>query len=263
MFIRQATSGTIRIGPFLDSADGVTEETALGLASTDIQISKNGAAFANKNDTTAPSHDSDGWYSCVLNSTDTNTVGKLIVKSHDNTVHLPVWHEFYIVEESIYDSLFAASAAGFDANQRVDVGQWLGNVVTFGTGGPDVNVNAISDDTGAASNLALDYDGTGYNKANSTVGTVTTVDTLSINAIPSGVLQTAAQQQLADTILSRGVENVEDTADKNSLTRVVLSTQGWETVGATGVRIKKTDGTEFAISAISGDADASLIVTLG
>jgi len=38
----------------------------------------------------------------------------------------------------------------------------------------DVNVKAVSDDAAAADNLELDYDGTGYAKANSTIGTCTT-----------------------------------------------------------------------------------------
>jgi hypothetical protein len=40
---------------------------------------------------------------------------------------LPVWREFQVVEEAIYDALAGASAAGFDANQRVNVGLWLGS----------------------------------------------------------------------------------------------------------------------------------------
>ena len=51
--LKQSTAVTIRMGPFLDKTDGVTEETALGLASTDVQLSKAGGAFANKNDATA------------------------------------------------------------------------------------------------------------------------------------------------------------------------------------------------------------------
>lgn len=46
-------------------------------------------------------------------------------------------------------------AAMIDGNNRVDVGSWLGSAVTSGTGGPDVNVNAISDDTTAAQTLEL------------------------------------------------------------------------------------------------------------
>lgn len=38
----------------------------------------------------------------------------------------------------------------------------------------DVNISQISGDSTAADNLELDYDGTGYNKSNSTIGTCTT-----------------------------------------------------------------------------------------
>lgn len=57
---------------------------------------------------------------------------------------------------------------------RVDVGGWLGIPVTASPGNlPDVNVAEISDDATAANNLEIDYDGTGYAKANSTIGTCT------------------------------------------------------------------------------------------
>jgi phage tail protein X len=60
---------------------------------------------------------------------------------------------------------------------RVDVGSWLGTAVTTSTttAKPEVDVFSISDDSAAANNAELDYDGTGYAKTNSTVGTVTTL----------------------------------------------------------------------------------------
>lgn len=66
---------------------------------------------------------------------------------------------------------------GVDANNRIDVGSWLGTAVTTsGTSNkPEVDVNSISDDATAANNLELDYDGTGYEKANSEIGTVATL----------------------------------------------------------------------------------------
>jgi hypothetical protein len=57
---------------------------------------------------------------------------------------------------------------------RVDVGGWAGALATLSAGNlPDVNVAEISDDSAAANNLELDYDGTGYNKSTSTIGTCT------------------------------------------------------------------------------------------
>ncbi len=79
---------------------------------------------------------------------------------------------------SVLDSNFVFGSVGeilTDDNGRVDVGNWLGSAVTLSAGNlPDVNVSEISDDATAADNLELDYDGTGFAKANSTIGTTTT-----------------------------------------------------------------------------------------
>ncbi len=157
--LKQSTAVTLRIGPFLDKTDGVTEETALSLAATDIQISKNHAAYANKNDATAPTHDSDGWYTCALNTTDTNTLGHLQVKSHDSATHLPVWHDFTVLPANVYDSLVAGSdnlevdttlIEGADATNTIntevdtaltDIG--LDHLVSASVTGTDVTDNSI------------------------------------------------------------------------------------------------------------------------
>jgi len=175
MFLRQSTSQVILFGPCLDKGDGVTEETGLTLAQADMRLSKDGGAFAQKNTTGNATHDSDGWYSTTLDTTDTNTCGELILNVHQPANMLPVWSRYWVLEEAIYDAMFGASAAGFDANQRVDVGSWLGTAVTTSatSAKPEVDVNSVSDDATAANNLELDYDGTGYNKSNSTIGTTT------------------------------------------------------------------------------------------
>lgn len=105
--LKQNTSVTIRLGPFLDSVDGVTEETGLGAMG--VEISKNHGAFAARNSATATAHDAEGWYSCELNATDTNTLGPLTVKAHAAATHLPVWREFIVVPANVYDSLVGGS----------------------------------------------------------------------------------------------------------------------------------------------------------
>lgn len=112
MFLRQSTSQVIRFGPCLDITDGVTEETALTLAQADMRLSKDGGAFAQKNATGNATHDSDGWYSTTLDTTDTATVGELIMNVHQPANMLPVWIRWYVIEEAVYDALYAASAAG-------------------------------------------------------------------------------------------------------------------------------------------------------
>lgn len=114
MFLRQSTSQAVRFGPFLDSADAVTPETALTIAQADMQLSKNGAAFAQKNAAGNATHDTDGWYSTTLDTTDTGTVGELLLQVNVTGAG-PVWVRWYVVEEAVYDALYAASAAGYNA----------------------------------------------------------------------------------------------------------------------------------------------------
>jgi hypothetical protein len=143
-FLKQSTAVDVLIGPFVDDTDGKTSETALTLSQADIKLSKNGQALAQKSDVTAAAHDSDGYYNCELDATDTNTVGQLVLIVHESGA-LPVRHEYHVIEEAIYDALYGASAAGFDANQRVNVGSWLSTAVTLSSGAPDVNIQSTDD----------------------------------------------------------------------------------------------------------------------
>lgn len=118
MFLRQSTSQVIRFGPFLDSTDGVTAETALTIAQADMQLSKDGAAFAQKNTTGNATHDADGWYSTTLDTTDTATVGELYMQVNVSGA-LPVWVRYWVIEESTYDALYGAAAAGFNSSGLV------------------------------------------------------------------------------------------------------------------------------------------------
>jgi hypothetical protein len=187
MFLKQSTAVTILIGPFLDDDDG-TAETGLTISQADVRLSKNAGNMAQKNESTSCTHDELGYYTCPLDATDTNTVGKLKVMVHESGA-LPVWQEFHVIEEAIYDALFAASSAGFDANQRVNVGQWLSQAVTLSKGNKhDVNVDEISDDATAATNLESYCDGTTPIPANATQisGDATAADNLEAAADGTG-----------------------------------------------------------------------------
>ena len=105
-WLKQSTSFTFRIGPFVDSTDGVTAETALTIAQADIQISKNGGAFAQTSASPTTTHDADGWYQCPLTSTDTNTLGPLTVQIVMAGA-LPVWEHFMVVPANVYESIIA------------------------------------------------------------------------------------------------------------------------------------------------------------
>ena len=109
IFLKQSTaSQAILIGPFVDSADGVTSETGLTISNTDIRLSKNGGNMAAKN-SGGGTHDENGWYTITLDATDTDTVGTLQISVIESGA-LPVFIDVQVLEEKVYDGLFAASA---------------------------------------------------------------------------------------------------------------------------------------------------------
>lgn len=109
-YLRQSTASQSRtIGPFLDDTDGKTPETGLTIGNTDIKLIANGAASDNKNSGGA-THRANGEYSITLNAADTATVGELLI-SVAVAGALPVRAKFVVLEEAVYDALFAAGAA--------------------------------------------------------------------------------------------------------------------------------------------------------
>ena len=123
-FLKQSTAATIKIGPFVDSTDGVTAETALTISQADIRLSKNGGAFAQTNNATGATHDENGYYGVPLDTTDTNTLGRLRVAVNESGA-LPVWQDFMVVNANVYDSLIGGSD-----NLQVDAVQIEGSDAT-------------------------------------------------------------------------------------------------------------------------------------
>jgi len=115
-FLEQSQAVTIKIGPFLDDTDGVTAETGLTISQADVRLSKNGGAFAQKNESSSCTHDENGWYGCPLDATDTGTLGRLQVAVNESGA-LPVWHEFMIVPTNVYDSLFGSDRLQVHADE--------------------------------------------------------------------------------------------------------------------------------------------------
>ncbi len=155
--LKQSTQVIVRVGPFVDVGDGFTPQTDIGLAGNEAELLKNASVEVDISGRTFTAvTNCRGWYDLTLITGDTDTVGLLTVVVQDDSDCLPVFRDFQVVEESIYASLFAASAVGFDSNQRVNVGKWLSQAVTLSTNNkPDVNIDEISDDQTAASNLEL------------------------------------------------------------------------------------------------------------
>jgi len=140
MFLKQSTAYTFRFGPFLDDTDGKTAETGLTISQADVRLSKGGGNFAQKNESSASSHDEIGYYIVVLDTTDTNTVGELLVAVHESGA-LPVFKTFQVVEEAIYDGLYGASA---NLITKVDAIDTVVDAILVDTGTTlDTKINTI------------------------------------------------------------------------------------------------------------------------
>lgn len=153
-FLRQSTaSQTKTIGPFLDRTDTVTSENGLTIANTDIKLKKEGGASASKNSGGATADGTNGMYHCTFDATDTATVGQLFI-TVDVAGALPYRDVFTVIEEAVYDALFAASAPGY--LQPTTAGRTL-DVTATGAAGIDwgnvenpttaVNLSATNIDT--------------------------------------------------------------------------------------------------------------------
>lgn len=158
--LRQSTAVDVLVGPFVDSTDGDTEETGLTISQSDVLLSKNGQTLAQKNDANAAAHDADGYYNCPLNTTDSNTVGQLVLEVHVAGA-LAVRHDFQVIEEAVYDALYATSAPGpalpsavADVQTEVDK---IGTVPALDGAGQTIGeaIAKLADDNGGA-----DYDAT-------------------------------------------------------------------------------------------------------
>jgi len=124
-YLRQSTASQARaIGPFLDDTDFKTAETALTIANTDVKLRANGTTLANKN-SGGGTHQVNGLYSLTFDATDTANVGELYF-SVVVAGALPVFGTYVVLEEAVYDALFAASAAGFGTAQTGDAFARLG-----------------------------------------------------------------------------------------------------------------------------------------
>lgn len=115
LILKQSTQIKVRVGPFLDVADGFTPETGITLGAADEAelLKANGVATVDISGATwAAVTGCRGWYDLTLTTSHTDTVGELVIVVQDDSVCLPVCVRAYVVEEEIYDKLFASSAAG-------------------------------------------------------------------------------------------------------------------------------------------------------
>lgn len=126
VFLKEATAATVLIGPFVDSTDGYTPETALTITAAEVLISKNGGALAAKAEASAATHTSIGYYTVALDTDDTDGRGALKIVVNEAGA-FPVWLDCAVLSVEAWEALFNAKT--FPAN----VTWWNGSAV----GAPD------------------------------------------------------------------------------------------------------------------------------
>lgn len=178
--LRQSTaSQEIPLGYMLDSLDGNTEEVALTIANTDIKLWKHGATTLANKTSGGATHISNGIYYAVLDATDTDTVGSLIVFCHVSGA-LAIKQECQVYEEAVFDALYASGASGY--LQPTTAGRTL-DVTATGAAGIDWgNVENPS---------------TTINLSDTTVKSLTSV---AANGISASSLATDAVAEIADAV---------------------------------------------------------------
>lgn len=105
-YLRQSTAATLKLGPFVDAAGAAA--TGLTISQADVRLTKNGGNMAQKNESTACTHDEIGFYDCPVDTTDTNTLGRLDVMVAESGAQIVV-QGFSVIPATIYDQMFAAS----------------------------------------------------------------------------------------------------------------------------------------------------------
>lgn len=104
--LKQSTAATIVVGPFLDVTDPSTALTSLTITQADVQLSKNGGAFAQKNESSSATHLGDGYYSVALNTTDSGTLGHILAQI-TMTGAFPVDKELAVITANEWDRKYA------------------------------------------------------------------------------------------------------------------------------------------------------------
>lgn len=134
-WLRQSTAVTVKLGQFVDAADGFTPETGLTISQADIRLTKNGGAFAQTNNSAGATHDENGFYGVPLNATDTNTLGTLTVAVTETGAR-PVKEVFMVVPQQVWDSYFGSDLLQIDMIQHGGTNYVAGAIAGSSAGSP-------------------------------------------------------------------------------------------------------------------------------
>jgi hypothetical protein len=233
-FLRSNTAVIVTVGPFYDKTDGVTIETALtitneritltadtdaGSAPTNILDNVTGATSGTANDLNYITGNDAGMMQLELAAADTNRVGRMFLSITDAANHVPVFHEFFVLPQAIYD-WFTGVIVPLPAN----VTQLLGTAwLTPGTAGtPDVNAKLIGGQTASAAG-AVTFPGTIASTTNITAAAGCAVSSIGADVITAASIATDAigSAEISAAAVSKINGIVSGTSDSGTTTTMV------------------------------------------
>lgn len=108
-FLRQCTAATVAVQGVVSIADGYTDVTTLDISTADsATIRKHGGTVVSiAARTWAATTGADGDYDLTFTAADTGTPGHLNLKIVDVSLCLPVFAEFMVMPQQVWDSLFS------------------------------------------------------------------------------------------------------------------------------------------------------------
>lgn len=158
-YLKADTVTEVLIGPVVAVGDGFTPVTTLTIAAADeAEIIKHGATTVTAiTGTLAAITSADGYYALDLVTGDVDTEGRLTILINDDSLCLPVRHDFMVVNANVFDSLFAAATTDY---LQVDNVQHLGTAFATPTvaGVPEVDLTHVAGATTNVSALATNVD---------------------------------------------------------------------------------------------------------
>lgn len=116
-YLRKNTATRVTVGPFFDKTDGVTPETSLTVTNCKLTfivddggvptliLDTNPTASGGDNDMVHITGDDAGYYDLELTAANVNYLGRAKLALTDAANHCPVFHEFMIIPEEIYDAM--------------------------------------------------------------------------------------------------------------------------------------------------------------
>jgi len=188
------------LGPFLDDTDGKTAETALSIANTDIKLWKRGGTTETNKNSGGATHIASGRYFAVLDGTDTDTVGELILNVAVAGA-LPVRLVCCVFEAAVFDSLFASGAAGYSTLTAQQVWEYSG-ARTLSAFSFTVSANVTQWNGGALPTFPTHFGSLLINSSGH-LSRVTLVDTTTTNADMRGTDGAALASVWTATVAAR------------------------------------------------------------